>query len=81
MHSHTCDCSHTWSHSEDDILTEEQNQLAHTCEKCGDKMWWKSGKCPPKHLREQAERELEERYNSASSLLSMFLGLNVYGNR
>jgi len=44
-------------------------------------MWWKSGKCPPKHLREQAERELEERYNSASSLLSMFLGLNIYGNR
>jgi len=81
MHFHLCDCGHEWSHDDADILTEEQNKREHTCSQCDKKMWWKKGKCPPPHLREQAERELETQARLCM-LESLFEQLGAFrGNR
>ena len=74
MHSHLCDCGNEWSHDEDDILSEEQNQLAHTCSACSVKMWWKKGKCPPPHMRKEVEAELE-RMQRAELFLQFISGV------
>lgn len=35
-HRHRCaTCGHTWEHMRDPLWTEEEEEAAHTCEKCG----------------------------------------------